>query len=73
MDEAGRVFSETETAQMQEAGSQPEKVGKQEQKKLTPLEMLQQQLDKAVEEERYEDAAKLRDEIKRYEGSSTHN
>ena len=34
---------------------------------LTPLEGLKQQLDKAVTEERYEDAAKIRDEIKRME------
>ena len=40
---------------------------------LTPLELLEKKLEKAVEEERYEDAARLRDDIKRLKGSHTPN
>jgi protein-arginine kinase activator protein McsA len=40
---------------------------------MTPLEKLKERLQKAVEEERYEDAAGLRDEIRRLEQSQTSN
>jgi len=36
-----------------------------EKKGLSPLESVKQQLEKAIKEERYEDAAKLRDELKK--------
>jgi bifunctional DNase/RNase len=39
-------------------------------KKISPAETLKQRLNKAVEEERYEDAAKLRDELKKLSGSN---
>jgi bifunctional DNase/RNase len=39
----------------------------------TPLEKLKEKLENAVEEERYEDAAKLRDEIQRLDKSHTEN
>ncbi len=73
MDEAGRVFSEEETAKMQDAAGTARKGAKSKQKRLTPLEMLEKQLEKAVKDERYEDAARLRDEINRHKGSSTQN
>lgn len=64
MDKAGRVFDENaREASDPEATKQPHK------KNLTPVELLKLKLDKAVEEERYEDAAKFRDEIKRLEQS----
>jgi bifunctional DNase/RNase len=65
MDEAGRVFTEVET---EISGGDD---GDEEKK--TPLESLKQDLDKAVAEERYEDAVKLRDEIKRLENLHTEN
>lgn len=40
----------------------------QENKNVSRLEKLQQELKLAIKEERYEDAAKLRDEIKKIEG-----
>lgn len=39
--------------------------GKEAAKPLSPAEVLKQKLDKAVAEERYEDAARLRDELKK--------
>jgi len=65
MDEAGRVLQETE------AVPTPDNAGKQDGKPvarvLTPLEKLKYDLGKAVQEERYEDAARIRDEINRLE------
>ncbi len=43
---------------------------KQEKKALTKIELLEQQLQKAVGEERFEDAAKLRDEIRKLKHSN---
>ncbi len=40
---------------------------------LTPLDQIKRQLEKAIREERYEDAARLRDEIKRLENPHAHN
>lgn len=40
---------------------------KEEKKEMTKLEKLQEELKKAIQEERYEEAAKLRDEIKKLE------
>ncbi|MFW6152173.1 MAG: bifunctional nuclease domain-containing protein [Verrucomicrobiota bacterium] len=73
MHEAGRVFSEEETAKMHDAAGTARKGAKSKQKRLTPLEMLEKQLENAVKDERYEDAARLRDEINRHKGSSTQN
>lgn len=67
MSEAGRVFDESEVSG---SGRRGDKDGGS--KKLSPLETLKKELGVAVEEERYEDAAKLRDEIKRVE-KNTHN
>ena len=44
------------------------KMNPQEVKKENKLEKLQEELKQAIKEERYEDAAKLRDEIKKLEG-----
>ena len=63
MDEAGQIFSDTGQGEgTHAAGSVPESV---KEKYRTPIETLQANLDKAVAEERYEDAAKIRDEIER--------
>ena len=59
MDEAGRVL---ETPPV--SGDEEKEQGKPA-AALTPLEKLNRDLDKAVKEERYEDAAQIRDEIKR--------
>jgi protein-arginine kinase activator protein McsA len=42
-------------------------------KALTPMDMLDRDLAKAIVDERYEDAARLRDEIKRLKTTHTDN
>jgi bifunctional DNase/RNase len=49
----------------------PQDDGAQIAKELTPLERLQDELQKAVDEERYEDAAALRDKIERISKAAT--
>jgi len=69
MEEAGRVFPEAEVVNEGGDGAQKTLEGavKKElrKKSLSPIEVIQVNLQKAVDEERYEDAAKLRDEIER--------
>jgi len=69
MEEAGQVLGEVEAGGFEG----PVEGKKQGKKKLTPLESVKMELDKAVSEERYEDAAKLRDEIKHMENTHTKN
>lgn len=64
MDEAGRVFTEAEAVMTSESENE---AGEGQ------LDSLKEDLDKAVAEERYEDAAKIRDEIKRLENMHTEN
>jgi protein-arginine kinase activator protein McsA len=45
----------------------------QPEKELSPLEVLQRKLEQAVIDERYEDAAKARDEINRLKHTHTDN
>lgn len=73
MDEAGRVFdaSQAEPAPAQGEPSPPGEAAPT--KPLSPLEAMKQELDQAVKEERYEDACRLRDEIKRHEKSQSEN
>jgi bifunctional DNase/RNase len=61
MEDAGRVFSDEETELAEQIT--PEK--KDEPEEVSRLDSLKRELDKAVSEERYEDAAKIRDEIKK--------
>lgn len=68
MDEAGSVFDEIESIKAESSSDEKGK-GKEE----SPLESLKKRLETAVQEERYEDAAKLRDEIKRLKESNTEN
>ncbi|MFP4162678.1 MAG: bifunctional nuclease domain-containing protein [Chitinispirillaceae bacterium] len=60
MDEAGIIIPEE-----YKIDEQPPEQVEEELAELTPLEKLQRQLNKAVEEERYEEAASLRDEIEK--------
>jgi bifunctional DNase/RNase len=64
MDEAGILVKDEQTSAS--PGQPPAKPAA----KLSPAKLLKQKLDKAVQEERYEDAAKLRDEIKRLTNSN---
>jgi hypothetical protein len=66
MEEAGRVFKEN---QDDETVTFEEPQGKEPTRK----DKLKKELDKAVEEERYEEAARLRDEIKRLENPLSEN
>jgi uncharacterized protein len=68
MDEAGRVLDESELASKNVISGQG--TGKPvtvPPKHVSPMDSLKRDLDKAVQEERYEDAAKLRDSIKNLE------
>ena len=65
MDKAGILVSE-EGAEQSEDSSLIEP----EQPELSPHDALMQKLDKAIKEERYEDAAKIRDEIKKIKSSN---
>jgi len=80
MTEAGRVFSESELGGDHAVGvddvpgkKEADEKSDKSQEKLSHLEALKKDLDKAVEDERYEDAARLRDEIKRLKQTHTHN
>jgi uncharacterized protein len=65
MDTAGIEVTDENPDSVQEADFQ--EAGQPE---LTPLDALKEKLDKAVQEERYEDAAKIRDEIKKMTSSN---
>ena len=67
MDEAGRIFTEEES----ELTKQHEE--KKSDKEESQLNSLKKDLENAVSEERYEDAAKLRDEIARLENLHSDN
>jgi len=69
MDEAGRVFTDEDT-ELAEQITPEEKIKKEED---SQLESLKKDLENAVSEERYEDAAKLRDEIKKLESLHSDN
>jgi len=73
MQEAGRVFNEAELQPPKQKPGEAQKKTPTPKKELTPLEQLEAELDKAVKEERYEDAAKLRDDINRLKSSHTDN
>jgi len=65
MDKAG-IFVSEEGAEQEGASAEKES----DQPELPPIDALMQDLDKAVKEERYEDAAKMRDEIKKMKSSN---
>lgn len=72
MDEAGRVLDVSEQggeAAKPDGDTEPETATAP----LSKLEVLRQQLAKAVDDERYEDAAGLRDDIKRLESEHQDN
>lgn len=73
MNEAGRLFEDDEQFTKEQAETAEKKGSGQQLDKLTPLQALQKDLDKAVAEERYEDAAKFRDEIERLENTHSEN
>jgi uncharacterized protein len=78
MDRAGRVFTAEELAGAQASAAEPAPAGAAApaaapQARLTPLQILQRDLQKAVDEERYEDAARLRDEIAHLSGPHKDN
>ncbi|MCK5849282.1 MAG: bifunctional nuclease family protein [Kiritimatiellae bacterium] len=70
MDEVGRVFSAEELG----AAKSVKKTGNAKpNKELSHVKQLKNDLAQAVKEEKYEDAAKIRDEIKHFEQTHTHN
>jgi len=74
MEEAGRIFDADGEETVEGAGGAEGGAKKTApRQKLTPLESLERDLSTAVEEERYEDAAKLRDEINRLKHTHSDN
>jgi uncharacterized protein len=63
MNEAGQVVETQATGEAKP--KKPDEHAKAAHSKLTPVQALGMELDKAVAEERFEDAARLRDEINR--------
>ena len=61
MNAAGVVLKEEESALRED---------QKPKKEISPVETLKRRLEKAVAEERYEDAAKLRDELKKLSGTN---
>jgi len=70
MDEAGHASLEIEAAGAAKPQGEEKEEGKGQESKLGKLKG---ELEKAVSEERYEDAAKLRDEVKRLEEKHNDN
>ncbi len=64
MEEAGRIMTELNKGMGTELTNEKASAPKED---LTPLETLKNELEKAIKAERYEDAAKLRDEINHLE------
>lgn len=71
MDTAGRIFNDDETVASQRQMKTIKH--KKEHSHINPLKKLEKSLQKAIEDERYEDAAKLRDEINTLKDSHTEN
>lgn len=69
MEHAGVVLEEEKPKAKSGTGN----AGRAEVKTASPLAVLKQQLEEAIRAERYEEAARLRDEIKRLEESHTKN
>jgi len=69
MEEAGRIFTDADMS----TGADDAKPQEKAPKGLTPLETLKRELEQVIQQERYEDAAKLRDEIRRIESESNSN
>jgi bifunctional DNase/RNase len=66
MEKAGILVTEEEATLPEE----PAPRGQKQPKELSPLDTLMQKLEKAVKEERYEDASVIRDEIKKMKSSN---
>ena len=76
VEEAGRVFEEddvSDTNDKDSEGAQTNPRPKKSSHEKSPLESLKANLDQAVKDERYEDAARLRDEIQRLKNTHTEN
>jgi hypothetical protein len=69
MDKAGIIITEENGGHETTAVAEPE-APKKSRPKLSPLDALKHKLDNAIEQERYEDAAKLRDELKKMTSSN---
>lgn len=65
----GRITQSKPNDKLQDK-EQEEKIPKQEEKEVSKLEELKKQLKEVIKEERYEEAAKIRDEIKKIENEN---
>lgn len=68
MDEAGVIIPEAQQTENEEMPESDE--ASETQHELTPIEILRKKLEAAVAEERYEDAARIRDEINKLTASN---
>ena len=76
VEEAGRVLEDEDVSDATEDGSGKAPEGTRPKKpshEKSPLESLKAELEQAVTDERYEDAARLRDEIQRLKNTHTEN
>jgi hypothetical protein len=70
LDKAGIILSDETTEGASEQTAPPQEEQKSSIPEQSPIETLKQKLDTAVAEERYEEAAKLRDELKKLTSSN---
>lgn len=71
MNEAGQVLNGSDIASGggKDMAQKIDDEKEEEAQDISPLDMLKRDLEKAIKEERYEDAAKLRDELKRLDNN----
>ena len=73
VEEAGRIFEEDDIpGETSETSAEAPRAAKPSHEK-SPLESLKAELERAVKDERYEDAARFRDEIQRLQNTHTEN
>jgi bifunctional DNase/RNase len=73
MDTAGRIFNDDDENMPQQNNQQKKNTERKKIYHISPIKKLKRSLEKAIEDERYEDAGKLRDEINKLKDSHTGN
>ncbi|MBT3191380.1 MAG: bifunctional nuclease family protein [Verrucomicrobia bacterium] len=73
LEECGRVFEDEDLPEASEEETPPAPPPKKAEHEKSPLDSLKASLERAVEAERYEEAARLRDEIQRLNNTHTEN
>lgn len=73
MNKAGRIFADDDESAILNNSTANPKLSDKKTHHVSPLKKLERSLKKAIEDERYEDAANLRDEINKLKDSHTGN